>query len=191
MASYPSSIWSPATVVDDTTECDAAWANPLQAEIVAIETALGANLANVEKDIGAKVTSTAAQTITNNTTTAIAFDSEVYDTDGIHDNSTNNTRLTCKTAGKYHIVANLNYESDDPAVGVRMFGIYVDGTRVVKEVNDCVTLDNTTVSMSTIQNLAVNQYVEIKTVQNSGGNLNVDQNSYSPFFMMHLLSETT
>lgn len=44
---------------------------------------------------GALVTKAADQTGANYTsTTAIAWDSEAYDTDGIHDNVTNNTRLT-------------------------------------------------------------------------------------------------
>ena len=35
----------------------------------------------------------------------LSFDSERYDTDSIHDTVTNNSRLTCKTPGKYLIVA--------------------------------------------------------------------------------------
>lgn len=43
---------------------------------------------------GARVKRSADQSVGNNTLTAIAFTAEDYDTDTIHDNSTNNTRLT-------------------------------------------------------------------------------------------------
>lgn len=42
----------------------------------------------------ALVNKSATQAITGNTWTAVAFGAEVADTDGIHDNSTNNTRMT-------------------------------------------------------------------------------------------------
>jgi len=43
---------------------------------------------------GAYVYQSAGQVIPSITSTAIAFDTELYDTDGIHDNITNNSRLT-------------------------------------------------------------------------------------------------
>lgn len=46
---------------------------------------------------GARVKRSANQSIGNNTLTAVAFTAEDYDTDTIHDNSTNNSRLTIPT----------------------------------------------------------------------------------------------
>lgn len=43
---------------------------------------------------GALVTKSANQSISNNTNTALSWNSEGYDTDSFHDNSTNNSRLT-------------------------------------------------------------------------------------------------
>lgn len=43
---------------------------------------------------GARVTRSANQSVGNNTLTAVSFTAEDYDTDAIHDNSTNPTRLT-------------------------------------------------------------------------------------------------
>ena len=43
---------------------------------------------------GARVTKSGVQSISPDTLTPISFDTESYDTDAIHDNSTNNTRLT-------------------------------------------------------------------------------------------------
>ena len=51
---------------------------------------------------GALVKKTADQTAADYTTrTAIAWDGETYDTDAIHDNATNNTRLTVPTGVTY------------------------------------------------------------------------------------------
>jgi len=41
------------------------------------------------------------QTLASGAATAIQFPAEEYDTDGMHDNSTNNSRLTINTAGLY------------------------------------------------------------------------------------------
>jgi hypothetical protein len=54
-------------------------------------------------DISVKAIQNATQTITNNSAVAIQFQSEEFDTDVMHDNSTNNTRITIKTAGKFLI----------------------------------------------------------------------------------------
>ena len=52
-------------------------------------------------DIGARVYNDANISIPDNTETAVTFNTEEWDTDTIHDPSTNPERLTAKTAGKY------------------------------------------------------------------------------------------
>lgn len=64
---------------------------------------------------GALVTKSAAQSILNGTTTIVTFDSETggYDTDAIHDNVTNNHRLTVPTGvTKVKLTACLVWASD-------------------------------------------------------------------------------
>lgn len=54
---------------------------------------------------GARVWNTANQTWTTGLTAAVAFNSEVYDFGGMHDNAVNNSRLTVPTdSGGYWIV---------------------------------------------------------------------------------------
>lgn len=48
-----------------------------------------------------RVTRTAAQSINDNTVTAVQFDAERFDNDTMHDTVTNNTRITFTTAGAY------------------------------------------------------------------------------------------
>lgn len=52
--------------------------------------------------IGTRLYKSTGQTI-GTTLTAITFDSESFDTDSMHDNATNNSRITITTAGKYRI----------------------------------------------------------------------------------------
>src|SRR5947199_110600 len=55
----------------------------------------------------ARAKRTTTQSVANGTWTLVLLDGEDFDTDTIHDTVTNTDRLTCKTAGKYLVVANL------------------------------------------------------------------------------------
>jgi hypothetical protein len=112
------------------------------------------------------------QSIPHNTDTALAFNSERFDTDAIHDTVTNNSRLTAKTAGKYMITGHM--EMDANATGVRTMHIMLNGTTVVAMQTGPGLSGNTAqMSVSTIYELAVNDYVELRVYQTSGGALNV------------------
>ncbi|GAH98832.1 unnamed protein product, partial [marine sediment metagenome] len=62
---------------------------------------------------GARVYHSASQTIPDAIGTYLAFDSERYDTDNIHDPTTDNGRLTCKTAGKYAIMTCIAFSGNN------------------------------------------------------------------------------
>ena len=57
----------------------------------------------------------------NSSLTALTFNTERWDTDNIHDTGSNTERLTCKTAGRYLIIANIRFEPI--ALGRRMLSI--------------------------------------------------------------------
>jgi hypothetical protein len=59
------------------------------------------------------VTKSADQSISTATWTKITFDQEEYDVGSMHDNSTNNTRITIKEAGQYRINYHIKHESMD------------------------------------------------------------------------------
>lgn len=54
----------------------------------------------------------ANQSITNNTETSLAFNSERFDTDNMHDTVTNNSRITFNTAGIYVVSAAVQFAAD-------------------------------------------------------------------------------
>lgn len=124
-------------------------------------------------DIGCRAFSDADQTIVTATTSAIALNQEHYDTDTIHDLSTNNSRLTATTAGKYVISGHIRLAAN--ATGTRRIGIRVNGTLDIAffDQNGDASLEFI-VSIATIYDLAAADYVELTVTQTSGGNLNLD-----------------
>lgn len=126
----------------------------------------------------------ANQSITTATWTALALNSERFDTDVIHDTVTNNSRLTCKTAGKYQISGNVEWASN--ATGTRQLQVWLNGaTDIGHEARQASTGGVMSMSISVIYDLAVNDYVELRVNQDSGGGLNVNSTgNYTPEFSM-------
>jgi len=122
-----------------------------------------------------KVKRTTNQAILNATATIINFTAEDYDTNSLHDNSTNNTRLTCKMAGIYHIFGCVRFESN--ATGSRIINVLKNGTDKLVSVRvESVEASgqHTTTTLSTDDELALNDYVELQVWQNSGGTLDIE-----------------
>jgi len=133
---------------------------------------------------GAKVYNNANQSIPNESITALTFNSEYYDTDGIHDNAVNNSRLTCQTAGKYVIIGNFQFASN--STGYRAAWIVLGGATYIAEFfNTAINGNVTTMVIATIYDLEVGNYVVLMCYQGSGGALNVMYNAeVSVNFMM-------
>lgn len=116
--------------------------------------------------------------------TDISFTGERYDTDAIHDNAVNPTRLTCKTAGKYLIVGQVEWATNatgDRGLGIRKNGANFFAVNYVKALSGIPTYQ----IVSTILDLTVNDYVTLAADQSSGAGLFINASSdYSPEFMM-------
>lgn len=132
----------------------------------------------------ARVYHNAAQSLANSVATVVAFNSERWDTDTIHDTVTNNSRLTCKTAGRYLIIGTTEYATN--ATGVRETYIRLNGaTPLAADVRAAVSGLTTAFTIQTYWDMAVNDYVELIAFQSSGGALNLNSTAnYSPEFMM-------
>lgn len=133
---------------------------------------------------GARVYHDAGQTIPNDTYTSLAFNSERYDTDTIHDPVTNNSRLTCRTTGKYIICFN-GYFAEN-TTGTRLILFMLNSTTVIACFEPgAVTGTHTRIPLCTIYDLSVDDYVEAQVWQNSGGDLSIlSLGNRSPEFMM-------
>lgn len=139
--------------------------------------------------IGARVYNSANISLANNTTTALTFNSESYDSDPtgseIHSTTVNTSRLTCRTAGKYLVWGGVYFDAN--ATGQRNVQIRVNGTipyGVEARLNNGAAY-STIMTVTAIVTLAAADYVELTAHQDSGGALNVIVgSSYSPEFGM-------
>lgn len=134
--------------------------------------------------VGAQVTNTSAQSISNGTYTAINFQSEVFDTDGFHDNSTNNTRLTIPAGkgGKYLITGQANFASN--ASGFRAIAIMKNGgaSQIAYANTNPISGSSFTFAFSCVVSAVATDYYEMNVYQSSGGSLNVNSGSDSTRF---------
>jgi len=156
-------------------------ANSVDASKIADASVTAAKLA---AQPSARVFHSISQSVANTTLTVAAFDSEHFDTDTIHDTATNNSRLTCKTAGRYIIIANIRYSPN--VTGDRYAQIRLNGTTVLGyELCRAAATADTMLLVSTLDSLAVNDYVEVIAYQDSGVSLNLTSDAtFSPKFMM-------
>ncbi|MBA7592277.1 hypothetical protein ES708_34455 [subsurface metagenome] len=133
---------------------------------------------------GARVYHSLDQSIPNFTWYTLAFDSERYDTDDIHDTVTNNSRLTCQTAGKYVISGSIVWSMD--ATGDRSIHIRLNGSiYLVYQTIRAPASMMASMCLTTIYDLAVDDYVELRAFHNLGNGLTIyEWSNYSPEFMM-------
>jgi len=80
--------------------------------------------------VGCSLYNTTGQSLTNNTLTAVTYNSEKFDTDSFHDNSTNTSRVTIPTgkAGKYLI--NFSTNGDGGYSGIWETFLYKNGSSI-------------------------------------------------------------
>ena len=137
----------------------------------------------------ARVYNNADQSIPNNSATALTFNSETFDTDTIHDTSTNTGRLTCKTAGIYEISASVAFAAH--STGTRALYFYLNGATTIAQVRLRATPDGRTMlNLNTQYSLSVNDYIELYAYQNSSGALSVNADDrFGCEFMMTYLGK--
>ena len=139
--------------------------------------------------VGASAYRTSSQTISNATETALTFNDENYDTNSFHDNVTNNTRMTVPAgkAGKYLITAQTVFTNND--TGQRIVYVYVNSTLTSftgPAIGGSASID-LGLTTSYVANLAVNDIVEVRAYQNSGGSLAILGNSNRASFQVSYL----
>ena len=117
--------------------------------------------------------SSATQNLSSGVWTAILFDTEVIDRDGMHSTSSNTSRLTCVTPGYYAVEGMVAFHAN--ATGGRGADFAINGTRVfatavLLETNDSATFYSAVAVVGTVY-LNVGDYLELQGVQYSGGTL--------------------
>jgi hypothetical protein len=119
----------------------------------------------------------------NGATVTVPLASEYYDVvqsgdTPMHDNVTNNTRITCRTAGKYQVDGYLSFQSN--ATGLRRLDIIVNGVTQVQATSPAVSGASTNIQASVTVPLSVGDYVELAAFQTSGGTLALNGTAPGP-----------
>jgi len=130
---------------------------------------------------------TTAQSISNATDTTISYNAEEFDTDGFHDNSTNNTRFTIPSGkgGKYLItaIATTAVGSGPRQIQVKKNG----GTDQLSTLLNAASTYSTQIVLTGILDLAVADYLELFMYQESGGSLNALAGQHIQRFSLYYL----
>ena len=138
--------------------------------------------------VGCSLTKSAAQTITNNSSTALTFNTETFDTDGFHDNSTNTSRITIPSGkgGKYLFVMTMCWTTN--ATGERLTTLKKNGgfhkyTWQMGGISGGYIFNPSSV----IVDATAGDYFEMFGFQTSGGNLNIVEGfDYTTFSCVYL-----
>ena len=116
---------------------------------------------------------TGAQTLSNATHTKISYNTEVFDTGGNYDHSTN-YRFTPTTAGKYVVGAKIKFNNCASSRVYTM--IYKNGSEYERSEkrNDSSGTDPDPISNLIIDFNGSSDYVEVYGLQESGGNIDTN-----------------
>lgn len=125
----------------------------------------------VGKGVGAAIYNSSNGSVATGGESALAMDSELFDTDGFHDNSTNNQRFTIPVGlgGIYSITLNLHLSS---SVGSQGYVIArKNGSQVILMSEFVFAGSHGTAGASTVIALDAGDYVEFKTLGDSAGTI--------------------
>jgi hypothetical protein len=138
---------------------------------------------NKSTALACRLRHTVNQSIPNNTWTVLAFDVEVFDNDGLHSNTVNNSRITIQHAGVYVLVTHVAFATN--ATGFRGLTFRRSGAAVYLSFGYQVAVsgNETRLVATTIWQFSAGDYIEVMAYQNSGGALNAIGNAtHSPVF---------
>ena len=126
--------------------------------------------------VGVSLSNSADNSIPNGTATAMAYDTEFYDTDSFHNTGVNNSRITIPSGkGGYYLVQGYTQYASN-ATGNRTTSIRKNGSTILLQNLNSVQPEasrSMNIAIAYVGNFAVADYIELFCVQNSGGSLNV------------------
>jgi hypothetical protein len=123
---------------------------------------------------GAFVRKATKQVIATSTVTEITWNTEVFDTDNIHSNTTNTNRFTIPTgkSGYWLFSTSVTWDNMDTG-GRRLYLVKNGGTYQATARNDNVNSDYWTQTANAIFNCTAGDYLSVQVYQQSGGNIDL------------------
>ncbi len=166
----PNSVHDPATGL----AAPAAWGDNMRDNVVA---ALQAPSVRVRRN--------AVQSIPHDTLTTVAFDLESFDLYDMHDNVTNNPRLTIPTNWGGHYMVGASVRWGISTAGTRRYAEIVVNSGAIKvddDDKDPGLSGYVTNKVSTMWSAVPGDYFQLRVYQDSGGNLDVISDGYAGTF---------
>jgi len=116
-----------------------------------------------------RVTQSSGTSLSDNTETTVAFATEAWDTDSMHDTVTNNSRITIQTTGIYVVTAGLAVTSATETLDAML---RVNGSTYIARARDSVTSSAFAqyVNVSAIYSFTAADYVELRAYQDNTAN---------------------
>lgn len=139
--------------------------------------------------VGVRAYAGATTTVNDQTWTSIALNSERFDTNGFHDTSTNNSRLTVPTGQDGYYLIGGNGELAGNTTGWRAMRIFLNGATRICDVSVNANANGSAPSarllVVSLYSLVATDYVELQLWQNSGGSIATQNaaNSNCEFWM--------
>ena len=139
---------------------------------------------------GARAYRNTSQSIPDSSVTALQLNAEEFDSSNLHDNSTNNSRLTVVTSGVYDVVGSIRYFQS--ATGVRSIIVRKNGSTTLIDAAFANNGAGTAVIATGTGHLylAAGDYIELCAWQNSGGSLNAQYTDPSSIHLSCVLLGT-
>lgn len=125
------------------------------------------NINNYRVPPSVKLERTTGQVVYDASTATMVWDSEAWDTDAMHDNATNQDRITINTPGIYLVIGAVRYTagiSDDSSLTINLNGSLV----VRDEGGPANTAGGRTASL--MLNLSAADYLTMQVYQNNSAN---------------------
>lgn len=128
------------------------------------------------------VTHSTSQNVLTATETVLSFNTETYDTDGMHSTVSNTGRLTATETAKFIVIGGAQFAVS--AVGnVRRLSIRKNGTTVFARQTMAPSSVAQVLQVRGLLSLAAGDYVELQAYQDSGSTLAIaSAATYSPIF---------
>lgn len=136
-----------------------------------------------------QVYNSANQSASNDVDLLVAFNSERYDTDSMHDTVIDNERVFFNTAGIYVVTFNGTFAAN--AAGDRKAAIYKNGVEQIghRALTPASASFTTGLSLTIQEAFEVGDNIRVRVRQDSGGALNLLTTRYSPILSVKFLRE--
>jgi hypothetical protein len=129
---------------------------------------------------GARATTPTPINISTATPTIIGWSAENYDSNGLHDNFTNNSRITCQVAGKYILSAQIKMNT--AISNSILIELLLNGTTVIAAQAQAGILGVPPyLNLATVYNFNQGDYVQVRLSHTSGITEDIDSGSACHF----------